>query len=64
MEKHLDMEVKGNGDGHQHRRTPRIPEPSGEDLATSLGDGKKFRGPRFLNDVFSGKNFHFHGKNF
>ncbi len=28
------------------------------------GDGKIFRGPRFLNDVFFGKNFHFHAQNF
>src|SRR6218665_2992909 len=28
---------------------------SGGDLAPSLGGGKKFRGPRFLNDVSSGK---------
>src|SRR6218665_3430554 len=28
---------------------------SGGDLAPSLGDGNIFRGPRFLNDVFSGK---------
>ena len=27
---------------------------SGGDLAPSLGDGKIFRGPRFLNDVFLG----------
>ena len=29
--------------------------PSGGDLTPSLGDGKFFRGPRFLNDVFFGK---------
>src|SRR6218665_3517200 len=28
------------------------------------GDGKISRGPRFLNDVFFGKNVHFHGQNF
>ena len=27
------------------------------------GDGKIFRGPRFLNEVFR-KNFHFHRQNF
>ena len=26
------------------------------------GDGKIVRGPRFLNEVFFGKNFHFHGQ--
>ena len=29
---------------------------SGGDLAPNLGGRKKFRGPRFLNDLFSGKN--------
>jgi len=28
-----------------------------------LGGRKMFGGPRFLHDVFFGKNFHFHGKN-
>ena len=28
------------------------------------GHGEIFRGPRFLNDVILGKNFHFHGQNF
>ena len=28
------------------------------------GDGKSFRGPRFLNDVLLGKNFHFQSTNF
>src|SRR6218665_299133 len=37
----------------------------GGDLAPKLGGTKKiFRGPRFLNDVFFGKNFHFQGQNF
>ena len=27
MEKHRDMEGEGKGDGHQHGRKPRIPEP-------------------------------------
>jgi len=27
MEKHLDMEGEGKGDGHQRGRKPRIPEP-------------------------------------
>ena len=27
MEKHLDMEGEGKGDGHQYGRKPRIPEP-------------------------------------
>ena len=31
----------------------------GGDLAPSLGDGEKFRGPRFLNDVFFRKKFLF-----
>jgi len=26
------------------------------------GDGQIFRGPKFLNDVFFGKNFHFHAQ--
>jgi len=26
-EKHRDMEGEGKGDGHQHGRKPRIPEP-------------------------------------
>jgi len=34
------------------------------DLAPSLRGGKKIRGLRFLNDVFFGKNFPFHGPNF
>jgi len=37
---------------------------SGGDLAPSLGGRKFFRGPRFLNDVFSGKNVNFHAQNF
>jgi len=37
---------------------------SSRDLAPSLGDGKILRGPRFLNDVFFWKNFHFHAENF
>jgi len=37
---------------------------SGGDLAPSLADRKNFRGPRFLNDVCFGKNFHFHDQNF
>ena len=41
-----------------------IQRSSGGDLAPSLGDGNFFRGPRFLNDVFFGKNFHFHAQNF
>ena len=28
------------------------------------GGGNFFRGPRFLNDVSFGTNFHFHGTNF
>ena len=36
----------------------------GGDLAPSLGDGKKFRGPKFPNWPFLGKNFHFHAENF
>ena len=33
---------------------------SGGDLAPSLGgDGKFFRGPKFLNEVFFGKKFRF-----
>src|SRR6218665_415443 len=37
----------------------------GGDLAPKLGGTKKiFRGPRFLNDVFFGKNLHFQGQNF
>jgi len=37
---------------------------SGGDLAPSLGGRKKFSAdPRFLNDVFCGKKFHFRSKN-
>ena len=39
-------------------------ETGGGDLAPSLGGRKNFRGPKFLNDVFSGKNFHFHAQKF
>jgi len=41
--------------GYRHRRRPG---------AEFGGDEKKFRRPRFLNDVFLGKTFHFHDKNF
>jgi len=37
----------------------------GGDLAPSLGgDGKNFRGPKFLNEVFGEKKFHFHVQKF
>jgi len=42
-----------------------IHSDSDGDLAPSLGVTEKFfRGPRFLNEVFLGKKFHFHGQNF
>ena len=42
-----------------------LPLYSGGDLAPSLGDGKFFRDPRFLNDVFfSRKNVHFDAQHF
>ena len=38
----------------------------GGDLAPSLGDGKNFADIKtnFFNDLFLGKNFHFHAENF
>jgi len=39
MEKHCDMEGKGNGVGHQHGRKPRIPEPVLISLETHLVRG-------------------------
>ena len=33
-------------------------------VAFGGGDGKFVRGPRFLNNVSSGRNFHFHAENF
>ena len=38
--------------------------PVAETWRRVWGDGEIFRGPRFLNGVFSEKIFHFHGQNF
>jgi len=45
-------------------KTPSGAGSIGGDLAPSLGDGEKFRRPRFFNEVFLGNNLHFHAQNF
>src|SRR6218665_80457 len=61
----IEVKLKIDKRGKREERKRDIQALSGGDLAPSLeGTQTFFRGPRFLNDVFSEKKFNFHGLNF